>query len=193
VPATRVFIPEREAYRPAHVVQTRQPDQCYASTHRDELEKLCQLVMDEEAPISVDLLARRVAPYWGLARSSEKLRQTVLAAVMAGPEAKRPTLHGEFLWPAGVHPSGLSFFRVPTADERSRRRPDDVPLEEFANAAVFVLQLGALKELVLLQRTAALLGFSRLGSNVRARVATLVPLLVNQRRAVRSGEIVSLP
>lgn len=182
---SRVMWPERRVYRVAQVLHgVRSRDDVYQRQFAGELAQLAQEILEEEAPISVRLLARRVAPYWGISRASGKLRNEILASLSQhGPSTKQPIERAGFLWRSGEPPGSLKHFRVPTSDERSVRPAEDLPVEEIVNAAIYTLSReGLLTAELLARKTAQLFALSRLGSNVKRKLDATIALLARDPR-----------
>ena len=136
---------QERVYEACDVIQSmRKPDEVYARPRWSELRELVGQVCRKEAPISLELLTRRIAPYWGLQKSSSKLCDRVLEVLkgldflLVGEEHR--TL---FIYERVEPPQSLTFYRVPTSDKRTQRTPGDLPAPEIRNAAKRHLRGGA--------------------------------------------------
>jgi very-short-patch-repair endonuclease len=137
-------------------------------------------------PLSVDAACRRVAAAWGLQVGS-RIRARILEAAAFLPSAERPGVVGEFVWPAGVQPATWRGFRV--ADEGSDRDVDDVPVEEIANAAAWVLSAAvSCSREALVKEVGARLGIGTRSKAARARLDGGVERLVHEGRGRVDGE-----
>jgi hypothetical protein len=123
---------------------------------------LIDAVVNHEGPISLDLLARRVAAHWEVGRMTARMIRRV--EEQAASVSVQKVAHGEqvFYWPTARKPAGYRIFRIPGSAEDTSRKADDLPPEEVANAAYYVLKQAISLPLAdLVRDTARLLGFQR--------------------------------
>lgn len=139
-------------------------------------------VIETEGPLPESVLHRRVARAWGLERTGarivERLRQLT-------PADSGRTREGEvtFLWPAGARPAAWADFRGAGEDEASRRRVDDVCLEELANGVLRVLATtGNAPRADVIKSVCRLLGLSRTLADAEARLGLALSALQAQGR-----------
>lgn len=139
-------------------------------------------VIETEGPLPEGVLHRRVARAWGLERTGarivERLRQLT-------PADSGRTREGEvtFLWPAGARPAAWADFRGAGEDEASRRRVDDVCLEELANGVLRVLATtGNAPRADVIKSVCRLLGLSRTLADAEARLGLALSALQAQGR-----------
>lgn len=139
-------------------------------------------VIETEGPLPESVLHRRVARAWGLERTGarivERLRQLT-------PADSGRTREGEvtFLWPAGARPEAWADFRGAGEDEASRRRVDDVCLEELANGVLRVLATtGNAPRADVIKSVCRLLGLSRTLADAEARLGLALSALQAQGR-----------
>jgi hypothetical protein len=127
-----------------------------------------------EGPVHRDRLARLTAAAFGLTRVTEARRDALLALL-----PRTATVHGEFVWPAGIDRDSWVFFRRQAS---STERPlDQVAAEEIGNAMAALCRSGAgLGRDELQVRTLALFGYRR-------RTPALVPLLDAALAAALAG------
>jgi hypothetical protein len=152
----------------------RIPDDMFSSRHLDELHRCVEQVLAAEAPIHLELLARRVAAYFGIGRVDDRAVEQVRAAV-----AGRGRFGDEqnVIWRLDQDPSSVPSVRVATAIAAARRDITEVPLSELAAAARIVVERAnnvASRDLV--RDCARLLGFARLTDKVSERVSLGVQL-----------------
>jgi hypothetical protein len=169
----------------------RVPEDLFAPRHLAELGKIVEQVLAAEAPIHLELLARRVAAYFGIGRVTQRVADQVRLAVHG---RGRLGDEDEFVWRMDQDPGGVPPVRVAGTGPTSKREIHEVPLAELAAAARIVVEravgIGAQE---LARDTARLLGFSRLTEQVTARVAAGLELArARALIAVESGRA-SLP
>ena len=184
-PATsrRAIIPYRAVTVPEN---RRDPDDIHDARYQAELRELLQEIVVVEAPVSVRLLARRVAPYFGIQRTSKRLEERLYSVL-----GRSVRIRDGFVWRIDQEPAHYVEARV--AAEDTRREAADVPVEEVANAALFVLRASiALEHDELVKLTARELGFKRTGQNVAAQIAAGVTYLLETGRVRRDDDKIVL-
>jgi very-short-patch-repair endonuclease len=164
-------------------------DRAAASQIRDQI---IQVVVGE-APISLELAAKRVASAWGFDRVRARAVDRIRKLVPSDHVKVQRSGSREFLWHVDMSPEAYAGFRVPDADGNGARQATDLPLEEVANAAKHILSShfsAPLSELA--RETARLFGIQRLGRVVDERMRNGIDLL-KERGAIRlEGETVIL-
>jgi len=152
----------------------RAPDDLFAPRHLIELGKVIDQVLAAEAPMHVDLLARRVGAYFGIARLTQRVTNQVRVALAGrgrwGDEA-------DVVWRLDQDPAGVPAVRVAGQGTSARREIAEVPLCEIAAAARIVVERAVgIPANDLVRDAARLLGFSRITERVIGRIATGVRL-----------------
>lgn len=176
-----------EAYRIAPVPEGRfTPEDVHDDRHRAELKRVLLGIVQIEAPLSVTVLARRVAPYFAIQRTSNRFEERLRTVL-----GQAVTIKNEIIWRIDQEPDAYAGVRVAPAE--ARREAQEVPLEEVANAAAHVLRANiALSQDELVKLTAKLLGFPRASGRVAEHLSAAVALLVKRGRAKREGDKVVL-
>jgi len=151
----------------------RTPDDMFSPRHAGELGKLIETVLAAEAPIHIELLARRVSAYFGIGRTTPE----VIAHVRAMVDGRgRWGDEGDIVWSAAQDPAAVPAVRV-AGTGGARRAIDEVPLCELAAAARIVVERAAgLGAADLIRDCARLLGFARMDDQIGARVALGIQL-----------------
>jgi hypothetical protein len=153
----------------------RRPDDLFDPRHAEELGRVVERVLEVEAPIHLELLARRVAAYFGIARLTDAIVDHVRAAVL-GRGRIADGGEPDVVWRTDQDPNTL-LVRVAADTIDSRRDIIQVPLVEIAAAAVVVVERTANVPVTDLVRDAArLLGFARITDEVTERVLAGVEL-----------------
>ena len=103
------------------------------------------------------------------------------------------SVEGVLLWVKGTTPDAYDIFRVLSDDPDSIHDPEDLPVCEIANAALFILRrhIGAPEEEIV-REVSHLFGFRRTGTHVEKRMGAGVALLVEKGLARREGTAVIL-
>ncbi|MHB8876007.1 MAG: DUF3320 domain-containing protein [Myxococcaceae bacterium] len=172
-------------YRAA--VLPRQDGDLYSAEAARRIRDCIAQVVEQEAPVHVDVLARRVGEAWGLRRVTDRLRERVragLTQVIAQGAARQ---RAEFVWAANQEPSTWGQFRGAGSGAREREL-EDIPIEEVANAAAAVLSAAlSLPAGDLVRETGRLFGLARVSGEAQARIASGLHQLLTSSRAVEDG------
>ena len=130
------------------------------------LDKVCNTVseiMRVEAPISRNLLGKRVLASYSITRSTAKT-QELLSDVYRRLGLTEVSLNGEdIFWNSGQKPSEYFYIRV-SGEGDCKRDPKDIPHCETVNAVMHVLrQQISLSEQDAVKEAAKLMGYPRMG------------------------------
>ena len=147
----------------------RVPNDLFGGRHHAELGKVIEQVLAAEAPIHVELLARRVGAYFGVGR----VTPDVLAQIRAElPGRVRFADEPEVVFRADQDPAAVLAVRVAGASAVACRDIAQIPLLEIAAAARIVVERASgLTSNELARDTARLLGFARITERITDRVA----------------------
>lgn len=155
-------------------VKTISADEFFWSQHRERIKNQLMAVVSAEAPISRDLLCKRVLNAWGIARQGSRISahfDTLLSELDL-----MQTKYGQqvFFWRINEDAAIYKTFRVAATDEW-RRDADDLPIEEIANAIIEIIrQQVSLSRTDLVREVARLFGYGRIGNNLKQAVNTAV-------------------
>lgn len=170
----------------------RAPDDMFAPRYLPELGKVVEQVLAAEAPMHVDLLARRVGGYFGIGRVTQRVTDQVRVA-LAG--RGRWGDEENVVWRMDQDPTGVPPVRVAGHGPAARREIEEVPLSELAAAARIVVERApSIASTDLVRDAARLLGFARITERVTDRIALGVELALQRTLiSVDSGGRVRLP
>jgi hypothetical protein len=148
-------------------------------------------VLEVEAPVSKNLLCKRVLSAWGISRNGSRL-SSYFESLFSGMHL-RQTEYGNnvFFWKQDQDPSAYLIYRS-AENDADKRNADDIPPIEIANAARQVLkeQISLSKE-DLIRETARIFSFSKVGSIVDIAMRQGVQLAVeNEYAKEQNGRIV---
>ncbi|MBR4401614.1 MAG: DUF3320 domain-containing protein [Synergistes sp.] len=131
-------------------------------------------VIEQEAPISGQLAARRVLQSFGISRAGGRIHAR-MDGIFSSLRLKRTRQEGaDIYWSDSQDPESYSLFRAP-ANEASRRDAKDIPVQEAANAVLRVLEEQiSMPEEDLVKEAAKLLGFARQGTALASLFADAV-------------------
>jgi very-short-patch-repair endonuclease len=168
------------------------PEDFYDLTHGRKLTEQLIEVIEAEGPIHENVLHRRVARAWGLERTGTRIVDRLR---MLTPREHGRTSDGNatFYWPANINPEEWGAFREASDEESSRRKVDDVCLEELANGVLHVLEeMGSAPTSDVARSVCRLIGMSRTPGDAEARVGLAISRLVTTGRVITSGNLLRL-
>jgi len=149
---------------------TEQPNDFYLADTEKDILRYIKYVLEIEAPISRDLLRKRVTSAWGIQRVGPKAEE-LIDRLVAQTDAYTID-HGDnaFIWGRDMSPVVYNQYRIPETDDTKRAITDICP-EEMANAIKDILsdQISMSKE-DLIRETARVFGYVRLGSQIEQSV-----------------------
>jgi hypothetical protein len=165
----------------------RAPDDMFAPRYLVELGKCVEQVLAAEAPIHIDLLARRVAAYFGIGRVTQRVSEQVQGAVLG--RGKWGTEKG-IVWRLDQDAGSVPAVRVAGHVGTSKRDIAEIPLCEVAAAArIIVERVNGVATADLVRDCARLLGFARMTDKIAERVALGVRLAAARELiAIDSGK-----
>jgi very-short-patch-repair endonuclease len=158
-------------------------DPAQAARLRDVLAK----ALKREAPIALDLLARRVAAAFDVGRVTARVVDRVRELL---PEASG-VLREPVVWLVDQDPQDFHVYRVPPEGAEANRQAEEIPVEEIANAAEHLLSAHvSIRREDLARETARLFGFGRLGSRVQRAMEAGIDALAARNGCALEGEMV---
>ena len=169
----------------------RAPDDLFAPRYLPELGKVVEQVLAAEAPMTVDLLARRVGGYFGIGRVTQRVTDQV-RIVLAG----RGKWGDEenVVWRMDQDPAGVPPVRVAGPGPTARREIEEVPLSELAAAARIVVERAPnIAPPDLVRDAARLLGFARITERVTDRIVLGIQLALRRTLITLDDDRVRLP
>ena len=155
----------------------------------DEIRQRIRSVLKTEAPITEWLLIKRVINSFDIHKAGNNVR-TLMISILTDMDLKTTIEYNTpVFWKRGQLPETYSVYRLFGKDDVACRDVTNVPVPEIANAMCAVLKAGGNMEYEeLARKTAELLGYSRMGSNVREAMHQAAEYGVNIRKfRCRSG------
>ncbi|MBP3798864.1 MAG: DUF3320 domain-containing protein [Ruminococcus sp.] len=129
------------------------------------------LILTDEAPVSRDVLTKRVLNAWGINRPGSVMKATLDKALTASQGNEIQCGTASFFWLKAQKPEEYDKCRAKCSDEL-RRDIKDIPPEELANGIILILARQiAMQRDDLLRETAHLFGFTRLTPAVETAVS----------------------
>ncbi len=164
---------------PAVYVRYRSPEQLgdpgdfYEPRNALTVARLIQQIVAQEAPVLLDVVARRVTRPFGIKRRTDRVRERIMQSLVLISEDQRPQLRGDVFWAASQDPATYHGFRLPGAERP--RNIAEVPLEELSNAAAHIGAQGEAGAR-LIEEIARVFECHRVGRNVRTRIERAIEL-----------------
>lgn len=162
-------------YKPASLSQSAlTAEEFLLGKYTGAIRKKAAAVVASEAPISKNLLNRRILQSYGISRAGSRI-QSHLDSIYASM-ALAATAQGDevFYWAPGQDPRTYLDFRAGTCDE-NRRDAKDIPVQEAAGAVCHVLaEQISLSQEDLIRESAKLLGYARLGTSLTALMTSAI-------------------
>jgi very-short-patch-repair endonuclease len=189
-PVTRV--PELPIYEPYTVTEIKGTlDDFYDARSDCKIRSLIEAAVNQESPVSLILVARRVAEHWCLGRVTSRTMSRI-EGLIGKADVKAVREAGTvFLWTPGQDPKNYALFRIPGENDNSRREAEYLPPQEVANAVLHILeQHVSLPIADLVRETARLLGYQRTGPAVEKAMKNGIGLLVRRGGAKEENGIV---
>lgn len=161
------------------------PDDFYESKSTAEIRKICEKIIETEAPVSVDVLIKKVISSFEITRVTAKAEERVRDILSVLPITEK----AGYAWKNGEE--SFELFRVPD-EEGEKRSMDEIPPEEIANAVRYILknQLGMTRA-DLIRETAHIFGYSRLGGVIEKAADEGIALALSFGFAKEEGERIS--
>jgi very-short-patch-repair endonuclease len=153
-------------------------DAMYRASALNELRALVGQVLEAEAPIHVDELARRVGRAFGAARVTARVRERIHEALerVAGYHVVE-----SFVWPRDLDRANVTRVRLPEGTDAVDL--ELVPAEEIAAAAEWVLSRAlSLPRSDLVRETAHVFRIARVGPKIELRLGAGLSLLRGRGR-----------
>jgi len=124
-------------------------------------------VLETEAPVSKEILCRRVLAIWSVTRIGSRI-EAFLNSLFRQMKLKYSDSGKRFYWNENQDPANYMNFRI-SEIESERRDASDIPPEEISVAVKEILEnLISLNHEDLVKETARMFGFNRIGGNVES-------------------------
>ena len=167
-------------------------DEFFDSRLQPKIIRQITQVMEKEAPISHNLLSRRILNAWGISRLGVRLNEYLseLYSIMELKKTRQNETY--FYWLEGQEPEGYNTFRIPKEDDQ-KRNADDLAKEEIYNGIKDVLNHQiSLPEEDLIREVAKVFGFARLGGNVEQAMRMGIEFALKKELIVLKDERIVL-
>lgn len=163
-------------------------DNLLSFQNQNLLQNQIKEVLEMEAPISLNLLTKRILQAWGIGRAGSRI-QNYLNSVLGEmniPFTEQNTSY--FYWKNQVDAQKLNNYRVSNNDAE-KRNAEDIAVEEIAVAVKEIVENQISLTLIdLIRETARIFGFSRLGNNVETAMKLGIDFAISNNMVLQDGE-----
>ncbi len=144
-------------------------------------------IINAEAPITEELLTKRLLPSLGYTRTGTKITEGIEKAVKELQIRTTEEQGKKLYWSSRQNPYAYYAFRV-AGDGESRREAKDIPLSEAANAVIYTLHLElGLSEEDLVKESAKLMGYQRAQGAISDLFKSAVSIAEQQGKIIKGS------
>ena len=166
--ATKAPVMQTSYYEAANVevIRSINAEDFFQYGYRNSIKSQIQEVLAAEAPVSKNLLCKRVLLGWGITRMGSRIAMH-FEVIFKELNLQQTNDNGNIIfWRNDQQPENYQHYRLPP-NEMLKRDASDLPSHEVANGVKAVLQNQiSLTKDDLIRETAKLFGYARLGTNV---------------------------
>ncbi len=175
------------AYKPFNPPETGKSEDFYENKSTSKIRNLCEKIIEAEAPVSRDVLVKKVIGAFGITRMTAKAEARVSDVLAELPVTDR----NGFLWKNDVSPESFTLCRI-SENSDEKRSMDEIPPEEIANGIKIILKNQiSMTKADLVRETAHLFGFSRIGGVIETASESGINLAVAKGYAKEEGDRIS--
>ena len=161
---------ECEEYVP-FIPETQGTPEQFNEANADKITSCIESILAAEAPISREVLQKRVLTSWGVSRQTNSAKAAFEKALAAAPHKSTAAGETEFIWLVSQEPSAYDKCRA-RCETDLRREIKDIPPEEIGNGIILILSRQiALQRDDLLRETAHLFGHTRMTASIETAVS----------------------
>jgi very-short-patch-repair endonuclease len=165
---TKITVTQTLYYEAANVqvVRSTSSEDFFLYGFRETIKSQINEVLAIEAPVSKNLLSKRVLLGWGIGRMGSRIA-VHFELIYKELSLRQTTDNGNIIfWRADQQPDDYAIYRLPP-NEALKRDADDLPSHEIANGIREILQNQiSLTKDDLVKEAARLFGYARIGTNV---------------------------
>lgn len=155
-------------------------DEFCSSVNNKAIIEQIENVLQTEAPISKNLLCKRILAAWNISRMGSRLERRFQEIFSIAKLNNTKQGNEVFYWDKNQTSSKYELFRVPK-DDATRRNIEDICQEELSNAVKYILQNQiSLSREDLIKEVYKLFGFSRGNSAIEKNINEGIDMAVNR-------------
>ncbi len=150
-----------ESYNPSVMGKA---EDFYEAKSDTKIRRICEAVIGTEAPVSADVLIKKVISAFDITRVTEKAENRVRDILSQLPVTE---IDG-FIWQDSAMPDSFTIYRTP-AEGDEKRSMSEIPTQEIANAVRDIIKSQiSMTRADLVRVTAATFGYSRIGGAIES-------------------------
>lgn len=166
---------------------TPNPDMLWLNSFNNTVSIDIVSVLKIEAPISKEMLIRKVLAIWSITRIGSRI-DAYFNNLFSQMNLKFTESGKRFYWYENQNPETYYNYRV-SVNESDKRDASDIPPEEVSNAIKEILENQiSLNNTDLIKETARLFGFNRIGGNVESSMLAGVEKALQRGFAKKEGD-----
>lgn len=177
-------------YQPCNLFGQQGALPFHAMENLNRLAWLARKVVDNEGPVHINIVAKRLAEAYSLSKVGERMRQAVYTAVNHAADGGNIIIQGEFLWPKKqieVVP------RIPGRSEASHRAVELIAPEEIQAAMELIIrQCVGISLDGLVTETARMFGIQRATPRIRGVLESVAKKMQQKGAATVNGYSLTL-
>lgn len=156
----------------------------YEFGSKSVIERQISEIVDKEAPISKNLLFRKIIQAWNISRIGSRL-DGFLTDIVNEKNFTTTHHHQPFYWSRHVNPDTLDFYR---SNEYEKRNMEDIAPEEIKVAIVEAVQQNlSIEESELMRYTANKFGFAKVGKQIDTLLRYAINLAIKNNEVEREN------
>lgn len=165
-------------------------DSIYYLTNRAVLLKQMKEIIEVEAPISKDLLFRKIRQLWNIGRIGSKMNQYLTEILETIPGILITESHQEFIWNDKLSPENLSHYRDNSVENRAI---DDISAEELSVAIMEIMQHNlSMEKSDLIRLCARTFNFMNVGRQINSVIGHTIDRLIKAGKLMLNEDRVTI-
>ena len=165
----------KKVYTAASLKEAALPlEEFYSYSSDSIIGQQLKTIIEKEAPISKTLLIKKIIAPWGMCRSGARIEARITDLCHKLKYYAEETNGTIFYWQDKASIENFDYYRAPENDYE-KRSLEDIPLTEYVNAMVDILERAiSLPEADLIKETAKSFGYQRMGTALDAVIRSAI-------------------
>lgn len=185
------MIPSSQPYVSAEIIasQDANSESIYYPENRNLLENQITKIIETEAPISQNMLLKKILKLWNTSRAGTKLSSYLDEIINSVPNVSNTETYQKFYWAETIKPENISDYRDNSVEKRSI---DDIAAEEISIAMMEIMKSNlSVNKDELIRITAKQFGFLKVGAQIETVIKYCIDDLIRKELLVENeGRIV---
>lgn len=167
--------------------EKRNPQAFFSPENKETLLFAIREILVKEAPISHNLLTKRILEAWGIRATArtESYLHTLMSEVVCTPRVREGV---RFYWALGQEAQEYNTFRIPLSPTE-RRESGDIPTEEVSAAVTYLTaSRGSLSKDEAIREVGRVFGYTRLSAPLLEKLESGIALAIKRKEVVLRGD-----